>query len=338
MRLLRHGSLEVETDLLLGVEEVLLPLDMRFAEAPVRSEAALDPRAIETKPQPAAARAFDADLFAPKPRGSAAPAARAAAVATSVAPPSRDASPATNPPRWRADDAGMAQAPEAPKPTEALADIVAIPDGATRSDRLAALEEAHAMACPHCTTATAHTRLVFGEGNPDAELVFVGEAPGETEDQLGRPFVGRAGEKLDEMIRAMGFRREDVYLANVLKSRPPDNRTPLAHEVAACGPYLLAQLSIIRPRAIVTLGGPASKLLLASELGITRLRGVFGSVRLRGDAGAHIEVPVMPTFHPAYLLRNYRPETRAQMWSDLKQVLSELGRSAPSRATSSSGG
>lgn len=189
-----------------------------------------------------------------------------------------------------------------------------------RQAALDALRERHDRECPHCTTATAHTRTVFGEGNPAAALVFVGEAPGETEDQLGRPFVGKAGQKLDEMIRALGLRREDVYIANVLKSRPPGNRTPLQHEVDACGPYLRAQLEIIQPQVIVTLGGPATKLLLGTELGITRLRGVWASVP-SGDR----TIPVMPTFHPAYLLRNYTQETRRQVWSDLLAAKAKLG-------------
>ncbi|MBM4106630.1 MAG: uracil-DNA glycosylase [Phycisphaerae bacterium] len=181
------------------------------------------------------------------------------------------------------------------------------------------LRARHDRECPHCTTATAHTQTVFGEGSPDAAVMFVGEAPGETEDQTGRPFVGRAGQKLDDMIRAMGFAREDVYIANVLKSRPPDNRTPLRHEVEACGPYLVEQVRIVRPRAIVALGGPAAKLLLDTEVGITRLRGIWASYRA-GD----LEVPVMPTFHPAYLLRNYTPETRRQVWSDLQAVIDRI--------------
>lgn len=206
-------------------------------------------------------------------------------------------------------------------------------DLASRSAALAELRERHDRSCPHCTTATGHTQTVFGEGNPSARLVFVGEAPGETEDRLGRPFVGRAGEKLDEMIRGMGLRREDVYIANVLKSRPPDNRTPLQHEVEACGPYLAAQLRIIRPEVVVTLGGPATKLLLRTELGITRLRGIWAEYRdfevdrVPGSGlgeGEELVIPVMPTFHPAYLLRNYTLETRRQVWQDLQAVLTRL--------------
>jgi uracil-DNA glycosylase family 4 len=129
----------------------------------------------------------------------------------------------------------------------------------------------------------------------------------------------------------MGFRREEVYIANVLKSRPPENRTPLAHEVERCGPYLLAQLAIVRPKVIVTLGGPAAKLLLATELGITRLRGVARSVEIGRATGNPLDVPVMPTYHPAYLLRNYTRQTRLEVWEDLKQVLAILGRTPPAR-------
>ncbi|MGA0173852.1 MAG: uracil-DNA glycosylase [Phycisphaerales bacterium] len=195
-------------------------------------------------------------------------------------------------------------------------------DAEGKPARLAALRVRHDRECAHCTTATTHTQTVFGEGSPDAAVMFVGEAPGEQEDRTGRPFVGRAGQKLEDMIKAMGFSREEVYIANVLKSRPPDNRTPLRHEVEACGPYLVEQVRIIRPRAIVTLGGPATKLLLETEEGITKLRGIWATYRA-GD----LEIPVMPTFHPAYLLRNYTPEVRKQVWSDLTQVLEKLGRS-----------
>jgi len=196
-------------------------------------------------------------------------------------------------------------------------------DDGEKGARLEALRARHEAECPHCTVATAHTQIVFGEGDPSAALMFVGEAPGETEDRLGRPFVGRAGQKLDEIIAAMGLARESVYIANVLKSRPPENRTPLRHEVEACGPYLHEQIRIIRPKVIVTLGGPAAKLLLGVETGITRLRGVWAEF-VDGDE----TVPVMPTFHPAYLLRNYTPQTRKQVWSDMLQVCERLGLAA----------
>lgn len=192
-----------------------------------------------------------------------------------------------------------------------------------RTDKQAALDqlrEAHDATCAHCTQATYHTQTVFGEGSADADLMFVGEAPGEQEDRTGRPFVGRAGQKLDEMIKAMGLSRQDVYIANVLKSRPPDNRTPLQDEVDACSPFLVEQVRIIEPKVIVSLGGPATKLLLETKTGITRLRGQWASYQAGG-----LNVRVMPTFHPAYLLRNYTRQTREQVWSDLCAVMDELG-------------
>lgn len=198
-------------------------------------------------------------------------------------------------------------------------------DSAEKARRLDEIRERHAAACPHCTRAKGHRNLVFGEGNPDAELVFVGEAPGEAEDEIGRPFVGPAGQKLDEMIRAMGLRREDVYIANVLKTRPPDNRTPLPEEVERCGPFLIEQLLAVRPKAIVALGGPATKLVTGTDQGITRLRGTWQ--RWMPPEGSDCTpIPVMPTYHPSYVLRNYTPKVRGEVWSDLKRVLELLGR------------
>lgn len=184
---------------------------------------------------------------------------------------------------------------------------------------LAELLARHDASCPHCTCVTGHTRTVFGEGACEAELMFIGEAPGEEEDRTGRPFVGRAGQKLDEIIRAIGFTREQVYIANVLKARPPQNRTPLPHEVDACAPFLAEQIRIIQPKVIVALGGPAAKWLLKTDVGITRLRGVFGWYE-----DDDLRIPVMPTFHPAYLLRNYTMETRKQVWSDMQAAVHRL--------------
>jgi len=310
---LRRGWLEVETDLLLGVDAVLVPSSFSDTRAQVEPAPASQATVSSTSLR---GRSFDADLFAP---------AQPRIETVKTRPPAPALS--QDPSEASAPSQGAAVAVP-------LVDRVVPPPGASKSARLSELEAMHARECPHCTTASGHERIVYGEGNPDAEIVFVGEAPGETEDRVGRPFVGRAGEKLDEMISAMGLARSDVYIANVLKARPPGNRTPLAHEIDRCGPYLLAQLAIVRPRVVVTLGGPATKLLLASELGITRLRGVWATVRLGAAEGAPFEVPVMPTFHPAYLLRNYTPETRRQVWDDLKKVLDALGRPVPQRVRS----
>jgi DNA polymerase len=188
-----------------------------------------------------------------------------------------------------------------------------------KPDALEALRVRHDAECPHCTTATDHTRTVFGEGDPNAELMFIGEAPGEEEDRTGRPFVGRAGRKLDEILGAMKMQREHVYIANILKSRPLGNRTPLPGEVDDCSPFLAEQIRIIRPSVIVGLGGPAVKWLLRTTEGITRLRGTWG-VYFDGA----LSFAVMPTFHPAYLLRNYTLETRQRVWSDMQAVMARL--------------
>ncbi len=192
-----------------------------------------------------------------------------------------------------------------------------------KGKRLAELRERHELECEHCTNVRGHIQTVFGEGSPDADIFFVGEAPGETEDRIGRPFVGAAGQKLDEMFRAMGLRREDCYIANVLKSRPPENRTPLAEEIERCGPYLVDQILIVNPKVIVTLGGPATKLLLKVDLGISKLRGVWAEW-IPPPSTRRGPIPVMPTHHPAYLLRNYTVETRKEVWSDLQAVTRKI--------------
>ncbi len=185
--------------------------------------------------------------------------------------------------------------------------------GESIGERLQDLATRHAASCQHCTASTTHRNIVFGEGDPDASLMFIGEAPGEREDRTGRPFVGPAGEKLDQMIAAMGFSRDSVYIANVLKTRPQDNRTPRPDEAERCGRWLASQIQLIRPRVLVALGGPAAKLLLGTETGITRLRGVWG----RYDVD-DLRIPVMPTFHPAYVLRQYTADVRAAVWNDLQ--------------------
>jgi DNA polymerase len=173
--------------------------------------------------------------------------------------------------------------------------------------------------CTRCKLHGGRTTLVFGVGNPAAELMFVGEGPGAEEDRRGEPFVGRAGELLDKMIEAMGFRREEVYIANVVKCRPPDNRDPEPDEIDACEPFLKAQIAAIRPRVIVALGRFAVQTLLRDTTPISRLRGAWR---------AYEGVRLMPTFHPAYLLRN--PAEKRKAWEDLQLVMREFGK-VPSR-------
>ena len=192
---------------------------------------------------------------------------------------------------------------------------------------LAEMDETEVTGCTKCGLCKSRTNTVFGEGDADADLVFVGEGPGADEDASGRPFVGRAGELLDKMITAMGLSREQVFICNMVKCRPPGNRAPAPEEVQACWDYLIRQLQIIQPKVIVTLGNPATQGLLQIRTGITKLRGQFQQLP---DIGAGLAgIAVMPTFHPAYILRQYTPDNRRKVWSDLKQVMGALGMADP---------
>src|SRR3954454_410284 len=172
--------------------------------------------------------------------------------------------------------------------------------------------------CTRCKLHKGRTNLVFGVGNPSARLMFVGEAPGEDEDKKGEPFVGKAGQLLTKMIEAMGLRREDVYICNTVKCRPPNNRNPEPDELESCEPFLKAQLTAVKPEAIVTLGKFAAQALLRDDTPVSRLRG-----RWREYQG----IPLMPTFHPAYLRRC--PGDKTQVWEDLKQVMKKLNLPLP---------
>jgi len=178
---------------------------------------------------------------------------------------------------------------------------------------------ARVKACTKCAElARCRKNVVFGVGNIHAELMFVGEAPGADEDEQGEPFVGRAGQLLTKIIAAMGYQRADIYIANVLKCRPPQNRAPLPDEMNNCRPYLLEQIDAIQPKVIVALGATAVRALLDVELGITKMRGNWYTFH---------NTPIMPTFHPAYLLRN--PPAKREVWEDMKTVLAKLGRPVP---------
>jgi DNA polymerase len=199
------------------------------------------------------------------------------------------------------------------------APTASLPPALPRDQRQALLktmDREEVSVCTKCALCQSRTHTVFGEGDCEAQLLFIGEGPGETEDQTGRPFVGRAGQLLDKMIAAMGLRREQVFICNIVKCRPPGNRVPAPEEVAACTPYLVRQIEIIQPRVIVTLGLPATRYLLQ----VARSMG-----QMRGNWHAWNGIPVMPTYHPAYILRSYNEQTRAAVWSDLRQVMTKLG-------------
>jgi uracil-DNA glycosylase len=168
--------------------------------------------------------------------------------------------------------------------------------------------------CTLCGLSKTRTNTVFGEGKDDASLMFIGEAPGRDEDIQGRPFVGRAGKLLTDIIKAMGLGREDVYIANILKCRPPENRNPMPEEITKCSAYLTEQIRFIKPKVICALGKFASQTLLNTDTPISELRGKFHDYR---------GIKLMPTYHPAYLLRN--PSSKKEVWEDMKAIAKELG-------------
>lgn len=229
----------------------------------------------------------------PSPRPAPQPGAQASSAASTPAPQVAEST-AAEPPQPAVEPAPG----EVPAPPRSLGDV------------RAALGD-----CQRCKLAGSRTHIVFGVGSEAAPLMFIGEAPGAEEDRRGEPFVGRAGQLLDRMIAAMGWTRDAVYIANVLKCRPPGNRDPQPAEVAACEPFLARQIEAIGPRVLVTLGKPAAHLLLRTSAPISALRGRFQAFR---------GIPVMPTFHPAFLLR--KPERKRETWADLQQVMAELER------------
>lgn len=193
--------------------------------------------------------------------------------------------------------------------------------GSAPGDRLAVLQalKEEAAQCTRCVLHEKRTKSVFSRGSPDAELVFVGEGPGRDEDLQGLPFVGAAGQLLDRMIAAMGYTRDDVYICNVVKCRPPENRTPRPEEMLACKRYLVPQVLAVRPKLIVALGRCA-----AQALGVAQETGPW-----RGRWGSFEGIEVMPTYHPAYLLRS--PEQKRTVWADLQLVMARLGKSPPAK-------
>ncbi len=174
--------------------------------------------------------------------------------------------------------------------------------------------------CTRCPLHQDRHSIVFGDGNPRADLMFVGEGPGRDEDQQGRPFVGRAGKLLNQIIEAMGLRREDVYIGNIVKCRPPKNRVPQREEIDTCVPFIWRQLRAINPKIVCTLGSVAAQTILQTQTAISRIRGEF---QVRDG------LVILPTYHPAYLLRN--PEKKREVWNDMQLIMARLGLQAPAR-------
>jgi len=215
-------------------------------------------------------------------------------------------------------------APEQPQPTPAPAsEVLPMGDETPLWPAEPSLEQVREALgeCTRCGLSEGRTQIVFGDGNPEADLMFVGEGPGEQEDLRGIPFCGRAGELLTRMIEGgLEIQRSSVYICNIVKCRPPRNRTPLADEVSACRRFLDGQIDAVRPRTIVALGKPATSLLLGRDVAISRVRGQWHEYR---------GIPVMPTFHPAFILRQYTAENRRLVWEDLKAALAKSRESHP---------
>ncbi len=211
----------------------------------------------------------------------------------------------------------------APKPAPAFVPAIAAPslfEEKIENDSLERIRDDIGPNCTRCKLHKGRTKIVFGVGNPKADLVFVGEGPGRDEDAQGEPFVGRAGKLLTQMIEAMGLRRQDVYICNVVKCRPPENRLPEKDEIATCSPYLLRQLGVIQPKVICCLGSCSAQTMLQTTEGISRFRGQWFDFR-----GSKL----IATYHPAYLLRN--PAAKGEVWKDLQKVMAVLGLEPPKR-------
>ncbi len=208
----------------------------------------------------------------------------------------------------------VAQHAAAPDTVTATRDVIAGAES-NKQQQLDDLRDRYERESPLVTEMRGWTNIVFGCGDPNARLMFVGEAPGADEDAQGIPFVGRSGQLLTKMIEAMGLSRETVYIANVLKVRPPDNRTPTLDEASKDGPFLIEQIRIIEPVVIVTLGKPAANLLLENSEAMGKMRGKWHE---------YAGVPLMPTYHPAFLLRSYTEENRRKVWSDLSMAMDRL--------------
>jgi uracil-DNA glycosylase family 4 len=217
-----------------------------------------------------------------------------------------------------------------PSPAASVAPIIAPPGQSlfetldkVPGDTLLKISQDIGDDCTRCKLHKGRHKIVFGDGNSKAQLVFIGEGPGADEDEQGLPFVGRAGKLLTQMIEAMGLQRKDVYICNVVKCRPPQNRAPEPDEVETCSPYLIRQIDAINPKVLVCLGAVAAKTLLQTTRGITQFRGQWQEWRGR---------KLMATYHPAYLLRN--PAAKSEVWKDLQKVMAELGLELPKKKSS----
>lgn len=289
----------LDTERLLGVEAV--PVDVAALAAAAQAQADQRAQAAPARAPVSGAKA----PWTPPARGGQRGQGSARTAPSAPRGQPRQAAPPDAP---RA--VALASLPDAPLPDPVAGDAAA---------SLRVLDEQAVRGCTKCSLHAGRTQTVFGEGDANAALMIVGDGPSAEDDRAGRPFVGAVGELLDKQLEAMGLGRAGVYLANVVKCRPPDSRAPKPDEAAACGAYLKRQIQIVAPRVILTVGGPAAKLVLGVTQNITQVRGTWH--HYDGPDG---RIPVMPTFDPAYLQRAYTTENRRRVWDDLKAVLARL--------------
>ncbi|HYH99939.1 uracil-DNA glycosylase [Hyalangium sp.] len=303
-----------------GGRELLVDAAKQAAERSASLRAIVTPRS--TKPPAAPGRAASPEPAAPAEAPttpSAAVPARARALEAPPSPAAAPRTPPTAPAPQLAPAASKGMLLDVPQQAPPYSGVL---PGVVEGERPTLDQIRRELGdCQRCKLCTGRKNIVFGVGNPRAELVFVGEGPGEQEDLKGVPFVGPAGELLTKMIQAMGFSRDDVYICNVVKCRPPGNRNPEPDEITACEPFLRSQLLALQPKVIVALGKFAAQTLLRDSTPITRLRGQWREYQ---------GVKLMPTFHPAYLLRS--PQEKKKAWEDLQQVMKIFGRQPGSRS------
>lgn len=295
-----------------------MAVDFTQAQAPAAARPAVAPQAareaMPARPMVAESAMVSPPVVARPQAPTAGPLTMAAA--PGIAPPTIPAGGAVKP---RAELLGLPLQLDAPPPP-----IATIVQGGESSEerrvKLATIAD-EVRSCTRCGLAGTRTQTVFARGNPASEICFVGEGPGVDEDAQGLPFVGKAGQLLDRMIAGMGYGRDDVYICNIVKCRPPENRKPEPNEMAACSPYLAAQLALVKPKVLVALGATALQGLTGVSEGITRARGKWKFYK-----GS---IPLMPTFHPAYVLR--QESAKREVWNDLKEVLRHLGKTPPGK-------
>lgn len=280
------------------------------------------------KPEAPPAAATDGSMTIPGSRSTAAANTHATTDSTPPSPTTGSAGTSDSATPFRPATTGQTDSVASPVPQSTETKGTPLVQDSDSLEQQRRLEDVatHIRQCRQCPLGELRTHAVPGEGHPNTRILFVGEAPGKNEDQQGRPFVGRAGKLLDNIIKAMGLTREEVFIGNIIKCRPPNNRDPQANEIDACIGYLHEQIEIMSPEIIIALGAYSARTLLDSTKPIGQLR---GKVHQYHPSPLMEPIKLVATYHPAYLIRNYNRETRARVWQDMQRVMAELGMTPP---------